>query len=569
MERISVCAVRFGNIIIYNYDLTSSELNTFLLNNEKYHISKQNDFNNIFINEDNIVIVKEWTKYKVKSLSSDLKIEDFYKIGERYTDDFGILYFKNCVGLSNFKSISIDVESNKISKEEMEKLLDLVNKYIVNLSFDFNQATSSAIIRDKNSKTDLEYHVFLLLHNALSTSNRSVNIFRNFQIIANNPTRAMKASFNYLPLSAVDEISDDSIIELLSGSARLIEYKGKKVAIAERFKANEKCYVPEEILSEETIDTFDTSENRFIKFFISWCLKTITKFQVYFKDMVGYRNQEILLQNEKHIKELSNLLNRTFLKYVGEMRSFPQYSTTLTMRDGYRQLFGLYIVINSLPKAISLNSDIKEIIENKTLDVLYENYCFFALTEIVSQIYNKSLAKMKFKTSKDSFSKTLDKKTSANYFEFSSTDIYPKVRLFYNKNYVQPDSYSKAYDPDISLEIFDKHNNIIAVYIFDSKFKVSFFELNSNDSVEVIKKFKYDDISKMHTYRDAIVKAKAAFILYPGNESVIYSATENITHNIPLNGVGAFPFKIDNDADQLTIMSMLKDVLLFFGQNYN
>ena len=47
----------------------------------------------------------------------------------------------------------------------------------------------------------------------------------------------------------------------------------------------------------------------------------------------------------------------------------------------------------------------------------------------------------------------------------------PKIRLNYNKSYVVEGS-SKEFIPDMSLEIFSKDNEMIAIYIFDSKFKI-------------------------------------------------------------------------------------------------
>lgn len=75
----------------------------------------------------------------------------------------------------------------------MDRLMSVVNTYIVNLSFDFNQATFSSIRREKKKQTDLDYHIYLLVHNALSSEDNNVNIFRNFSLIQNNPCRTMKS----------------------------------------------------------------------------------------------------------------------------------------------------------------------------------------------------------------------------------------------------------------------------------------------------------------------------------------------------------------------------------------
>ena len=50
---------------------------------------------------------------------------------------------------------------------------------------------------------------------------------------------------------------------------------------------------------------------------------------------------------------------------------------------------------------------------------------------------------------------------------------------------------------------------------------------------------KYDDITKMHAYKDAIKLAKGAFVLYPGTESIVYSENEEMKYV----GVVAFSLK--------------------------
>lgn len=79
------------------------------------------------------------------------------------------------------------------------------------------------------------------------------------------------------------------------------------------------------------------------------------------------------------------------------------------------------------------------------------------------------------------------------------------------------------------------------MYVFDSKFKATISETTSDDDETYEKrKYKYDDISKMHTYRDALKAAHGAFILYPGTEDEIFYLDEEPSHRDLLYGVGAF-----------------------------
>ena len=100
-------------------------------------------------------------------------------------------------------------------------------------------------------------------------------------------------------------------------------------------------------------------------------------------------------------------------------------------------------------------------------------------------------------------------KLFSNYFEFPRTDIYPQIRIHYNIDYKQ-ESYSKHFDPDISIEIFDKDDSLKSIYVFDSKFKA----ISTKGSEYDGKTYNFDDITKMHAYKDAIVLAKGAYMRY-------------------------------------------------------
>ena len=63
-------------------------------------------------------------------------------------------------------------------------------------------------------------------------------------------------------------------------------------------------------------------------------------------------------------------------------------------------------------------------------------------------------------------------------------------------------------------------------------------EIEKRDSEEETKrKFKYGDLYKMHTYKDAILKTEGAYVLYPGDDCKIFKVNENE----PIPSVGAFP----------------------------
>ncbi|MGJ0847322.1 DUF2357 domain-containing protein [Tissierella praeacuta] len=567
-EIIEVKAIKNGDVIIYRNDVSQDDLKIFEKNPECEYLvetEQRADSIKLVLGYGKKIILQEWKKYKVQSLCNDFSEDDFLKIGEFGTDNYGTLLYKNFVGLAYFKNIQLFIESYKINNTDVELMIDAINQFISNLSYDFNQPTYSRVSRNNKKISDLDYHRYLLIMNMMRTKNKSINFFSNFKLIENNPNRTMINDFKYESIHTIPEISQESIIDVISGSALLVPCNNGNNKLARKLSDGSKNYIPSELMYEDIVDSYDNAENRFIKYFLNLCLITIERFQERFKTQKDFLNKTLLEENKKYSGELKNILTSSFLKSVGEIENIPMYSTVLTRRDGYRQIFKMYLGLKSLPVNVFDREDLEELIENKSLDVLYENYCYFIMAQILSEIYKEKLDKKKYKVNKTEFSKTLQKKTNANYFIFNGNGCHPTIKLNYNKNYNIPMSYSKSYDPDISLEIINDFGEIIAIYIFDAKFKVNISTNINSDIIEYTDEdekrgFKYDDISKMHTYKDAIKLAKGAFVLYPGTESKVYYEDDTIP-NTEYQGVGAFGLRPGRTESLNELKTILQNIL--------
>lgn len=547
-----------GSRVLYKNLLHENELQKFMLDKAEILLDDNSDGESIVL-ENGIVSLYEWKKYKIRVTSgTEFTEQSFSGVGEYGTGTYGTLIYKNCMGKAYFEGFEFNIISKKMSQAECDRMIEIVNQFISSLSYDFNQSTFSKIVRNRKERTDLNYHIYLLIMNSLQSNVRQTNILSNFEIIRSNPHRKMESISIKENIGFVSELSDDSLAEIMSGESELAECSKFNI-LAKKFEKGGKNYVPKEILQEEIVYSFDNNENRFIKFFIKYCLNIIERFQEYFLKKEDLINKEQIEKNQFYIGILKNILNNSFLKYVGEMNVLPVTSTILTKKEGYRQLFQLYVGIKAIP-VNAAEEDAKEIIENKSLDVLYENFCYFMMANMLCDFYGVKIGRQRFKVFSDEFTKTLEKQTYSNYFEFASTSILPKVRLHYNKNYTPGESYSKSYDPDISLEIYNDHGAIDRIYLFDSKFKTNVFnEGDDGDDSAVVKMFKYDDISKMHAYKDAIKAAVGAFILYPGTENKIFYETDKGMDQFL--GVGAFALRPDNSKDKAKIKQMLEKVL--------
>ncbi len=552
-EVIYTSAVRLNDIVIYGKKLDQAVLNKFIKSGTPFLLEDEDmvsydvslGLKLVLSNRSSQTILFEWRQYKVVSLStsSNFKESDFTGIGEFGTETYGTLTFKNCVGFVFFKGIKLLVESEKISSKEMQAMTETVNRYICNLSYDFNRPAHSLVDRNIRKTTDLDYHIYLMIINMLRTTDTSINLFSNFKLIENEPHRQFVTEFEYEDINFVTQLTPETIADIFSDTSNLAPHRNK-IRLLD--------FLPQTVAVENISDSYDNNENRFVKHFISLCLSVVERFQEKFTRMDNFINIELINENKTFCGKLRNLLHNTFLKEVGTIQNITMYSTVLTRKEGYRQLYKMFLGLKSIPYAAMNETDLKEMIENKSLDVLYENFCFFTIADIISQIYGETVDSKRYKIRKSEFSKTLEKRGNHNYFEFKARDGLPNIRLHYNKHYDYPISYSKVYAPDISIEILGENFEITGLYVFDAKFKVEIHsDLDNGTLLE--RTYKFDDISKMHTYKDALRPAKGAFLLYPGTVEKIFP--EDVS---AYDGVGAFLLN-PGDRDNLT---RIKDVIL-------
>lgn len=571
-EYKKLIAIKQNGILLYVDGISREELNKFKNSKEQYlthdMCCKDSIYLNPSVDKADIIFLNEWVSYKVESFNEKVIFEekDFLKRGVYGNDRFGTLTFKNCMGLSFFKDLKVFVISNKINEETFEKMLNAINGYILNLSFDFNQSTFSSVERDKKVKTDIEYHIFILIMHWLDTKQRNINLFTLFKLIKSNPHRNIHDSYYYEDVNSLSYVDEDVMVNIFSSLDELIEVQGVNNKLATKLSMGGKRYLPKKVLQIEIEDTFDTNENRFLKYFINYIINIIDHFNTMFmnkKDtMINY---DVINKSLLYKKKLENLIRDTFLRNVGDLSYIPSNSTVLQRREGYRQFYKYYVTIKSMPKINDISEDLSDIIENKSLDLLYEYYCFFVVANILCDIYKVNMSNLSFKVYKNEFNKTLTKKTNANYFQFEDrSKVLPRIKLFYNKNYSNPLSYSKPYDPDITIEIFDYKNNLKEIFILDAKFKTITYKSQSD---EIENGFNFDDITKMHAYKDAIKNVIGAFVLYPGDIREVYTekydcvgCEDSVCRNI-YNGVGAFPLNPENKDDLKYLTNVLNRML--------
>lgn len=566
----SIKAIKLKEVLVYKSDISTKELKEFKSSNDIY-LEDENFVNaKLFYNYDTKQLeIFEWTEYKIELLSTEFKAfnhNEFLKKGNFGNENFGTLFFKNYIGISNFRDNNIHVLSQKITDEQLDNIIEFVNENITCIAFDFNQPVMSAIKRNSKKKTNEDYYMFLFIMNILRTKNKSLNFFTNFRIIENDPYRVFITKSEFEDINSADNIDQNSIISIFENTNNLINCTNTNNKLAKKLSKGEKVYLPQSILNEKYNDSFDNPENRFIKFFITNSLMILEKFYMFFsKNKDNILNENLICETKIYIDRLKQILRFSYLNHVSNLTLIPMNSIVLTRKAGYKKIFNFYLGLKSVPENVFSDKDLNEVVENKSIDVIYELYCFFSIVHVLAEIYNIKINNLKYVVEKKIHSQSLSKKNNSNTIVYNQKNDLPKIKLHYNKSYSNPMSYSKQFDPDISIEVLN-NDEIEEIFFFDAKFKVN---LESNT-----KKFKDDDIAKMHSYKDAIKLAKGSYILYPGRLNKIFNETKGIFEiksgevdtkylidTNSKNAVGALCLNAGNNENIKDIKSLIKKLI--------
>ena len=132
---------------------------------------------------------------------------------------------------------------------------------------------------------------------------------------------------------------------------------------------------------------------------------------------------------------------------------------------------------------------------------------------------------------------------------------------------VQPDYTISVWPKGCSEEEAEEEERISHIH-FDAKYRVESpagfaHETLSDDEVineaEVEDRFhtapKYEDLLKMHAYRDAIRRTDGAYVLYPGNQPSKQAAFKSFYHEI-LPDLGAFAIKPNENGQAVGLESV-------------
>jgi predicted component of viral defense system (DUF524 family) len=340
------------------------------------------------------------------------------------------------------------------------------------------------------------------------------------------------------------------------GLARILErphrWSAVPPALAERsaLASALKEHLPREVEQRTVRASYDTPENQFCKWFLDFATGIISEVRKNASRKPENQSRRlfatrVLADCEWMEQALHPIQRHTLWKQVGPMVSIPASSTVLQSRQGYKAVFGhfskLCLASNCLPLS---SAELMRLLEVKDIALLYELWTYFELVAQVRTLLGPPATTVSVRTERWELKAPHGLLVRwRNGVEASFNATYERSSRAGRR------SYSVRLRPDISLLV--PSEAAPALHLFDAKFKLEWVARRTEDADEEAEQsgiFKNEDLYKMHTYRDAIAQARTAWVLYPGDEFICFSAHgEELKDPGALgpqvSGIGAIPMQ--------------------------
>jgi len=428
-------------------------------------------------------------------------------------------------------------------------------------------------------------------------------------IVSSRAPRLLYQQFAILQARLADEELQDAIAEVIhrpqrgwireiewrppgrplrAGSevARALTSPGQRVPAAVQVGALDT--LPSTIQSHRTQETLDTVPNRFVKFALT-----------HWRDLAA-RLGEILASRAttaygvrggtavaRAIETLDDVLSEPFFREVGRLQELPTSNQVLLKREGYRQIFSTFALIES---SLDLSLELDDAVHpsQRNIAALYEYWTFLKLVEVLGDACDDSHGALRlFERDGDGLSLGLKRgRQSKLQWRVAIAGRRVAVSVYFNRTFRATDeidtdgSWSTAMVPDASVLIRPEEGRTrvetsrdLDVWLhFDAKYKLDWsssqFErarpeleeqaaLDDEDQ-ERQGGSRRDDLLKMHAYRDAIRRSAGAYVLFPGTLGP--RRFREYAELIP--GLGAFPLRPGSDAGLSALRRFIGDVLL-------
>jgi len=448
------------------------------------------------------------------------------------------IHFGNAVGVFPLPGITtLEVTSGKWGEQQFDRLLAEIVRIASGLPFAEGAPSPLPYDRSLAVRDDVRYHAFVYLRYILSMrAPIEDRLAPALAVILQEPHRQFEKTSRIVPLEMATGTDMGTASTLIARGVFPAPHGIAHVPLARAMRG----YLPSKIIEQDVAFDFDAPENRFVKGFLDMGLAVVRAVERALDERGEPRRStgRLAADCQDMRRKIESWLGKPFWQSIGRMTFVPAASTVLQRKRGYRDVFRHFSRLRLASKRLPLSQHAgRELLEARDIAKLYELWTFFAATELMTEL--------------------LGAPARADVHEVSAFQVnvhrgfsvtWPSGEtLVYNACFDQKlrrRSYSVRLYPDITLELSNGR-----VHVFDAKFKLKWLDHGPQDEPRLQRNtiWKDEDLYKMHAYRDAIIKAESAWILYTGQEFAYYArnglsieTVDELTDSI--EGVGAIPF---------------------------
>ncbi len=481
------------------------------------------------------IIIKSNDGSELSFWNENYSIRD--KIGTAYEGDntllTGIINFENTAGYSDLEisvdgirylTIRIEVFPSKITyKEDYQKMIDDISEMVSEVAIDFMQKTYQTFSMGNTQSTVLSVYFQILLvifKDYMNAVNRIISV----------PNHKLITEHEVVPYYKSKRTDKTSINWLRKRQDRMEINNG--VVIAER------------LLTARKQLTYDTEENRFVKFILKSTVKKLDEFIKRYTKNAEFVESKVLDDAQRMKRDVKRVLNSSFLQDVSEYHAAKSMSLVFAMAPGYRELYKCYLMLS---RSLSVNGDIFKMSVKDTA-LLYEYWCFVKLFSILKKEY-RLVSPDIIKVDNNGITVTLirGKRSEARFINPNTGE---HITLVYNPGESQTQTVNQR--PDNVLELEKRGTEVSYKYVFDAKYRIE-KDPSSVYYPDSMPGPKVEDINTMHRYRDAIVYENSeskfmfqktmfgAYILFPYDDEEQYK-NHRFYKSIDTVNIGGLPF---------------------------
>jgi uncharacterized protein len=431
------------------------------------------------------------------------------------------------VGALSLGDVTYDVQSKKLSigasgTEQFAALLHDIDSMLSGLIFKYDSATSRSGQESNRGHRPSLLERLEFFVSVMRGPSRAESLSGAFERIARAPHSKLEKEQKEVRTSNANRIEVAELFRTIARRpltrTRNDPLKASRLAVR---AAGGRIYLPLTVPSKSGRISFDTAENRFIKFVLrdieSVCLGVLAD---------GTSPALAKSDASRLLLDTRRFLADQLFREVGSLHTLPTHSPVLTSNEAYARIYALH-----LRSRLGVRDPLDEARHQlrssplKDIATLYEIWAFIKTASAILGADEPIL------TSSYDVGK----------LAYGTTWRRGDMAVSYNRTFSPPrQSYSMPLRPDIAIEAPG------AILLLDAKYKSDTLVASEDDNFsEVASTVKRVDLHKMHTYVDAIPKASAALALYPGTEQVLFprerSGGDPRDDILDYGGVGGLP----------------------------